>query len=208
MKPLSDFFPRMLPYLPACSKPLAAQALLDSAIAFCVQSDFVREVLEPQNTVAGLATYELDVPSQQQVARVLRVRVGDRELQPRVADGVHFLPARDAPPTHFHMTRAASTLELRLYPTPDGAYPLVAEVSLCPTRSATQLEDDLFDIWVEPVVAGAVARAMMVPGQPFTDQAGSQFYMAQAQVGIHRARREGILGRTRGSLSVRQRAFS
>lgn len=208
MKPLSDFFPRMLPYLPACSKPLAAQAALDSAIAFCEQSDVVREDLDPLTTRAGLSVYELDAPTDQQVARVLRVQVAGRDLRPLPADLVHTMASRTGQPAYYHMTRNGSTLELNLYPTPDRVYPLAANASLRPTRDATTLEDDLLNLWVEPVVAGAIARAMLVPGQAFTDQAGAQGYMAQAQLGIHRARREGALGRTRGSLGVQARPFS
>lgn len=208
MKPLSDFFPRMLPYLPACSKPLAAQAVLDSAIAFCEQTDFVREDLDPLATMAGLSAYELDAPTHQQVARVLRVRVAGRDLKPLPADNVRSMAPRKGEPAYYHATRNTSTLELQLYPTPDKAYPLVATVSLRPTRTAPELEDDLFGLWIEPIVAGAIARAMLVPGQAFTDQASAQGFMAQAQVGINRARREGAFGRLRGSLSVQARPFS
>lgn len=208
MKPLSEFFPRVLPYLPACPKPLAEQMLLDSAIAFCTQSDFVRESLDVQRTTAGIASYELELPAQQEVARVLRVVVGDRELTALPSAGSHPTDARTAPPACYYTTRNESALEIRLYPTPDRAYPLAVEVSLRPARSAVSLQEDLWDLWLEPIAAGAIARAMMVPGQPFTDHALAQMYAAQAQAGINKARREGIAGRLKGSLSVRMRAFS
>lgn len=202
MKPLTDFLPRMLPYLPGCSEPLAVQTLLDSAIDFCEQSEVLREDLDPIITLVGVNNYELDAPSQQQVARVISVQLDGSWLQDFPVDYPDKPIDMAGRPTHFSTTRNGSTLELKLFPQPDAAYEIKVSVATRPLRTATQVEDDLFNLWVEPVVAGAISRVKAIPNQPFTDPQGALVMQMQAQAGVAKARREGSYGRIRGSLKV------
>jgi hypothetical protein len=121
MKPLSDFFPHILPHLPGCSEPLVAQVLLESAVYFCTMSE----------TAVGTQ----------------------------------------------------------------------------PTLTATELDDALFDKWLEYVAAGAVARAMMVPSQPFSDPTRAQFFFARSYAGVALARRLALADASLGSLRVQSRPF-
>lgn len=178
------------------------QAIVDSAIAFCDESMALRERLDAFWTVPGIALYELDTPSQQQVSRVLRVALDGAFLTPALPNTS--TPAQlSGRPTHYETSRTGSVFELSLYSVPDAAYNVVAEVALRPLRDATQLEDDLMNLWVEPIVAGAVARAASIPGQPFTDLGKSQNAAVAAAVGARKARLEGSFGRMRGSVSTR-----
>ena len=208
MKPISDFFPRMLPYLPGCSEPLAAQAVLDAAIAFCEDTQAVREQLDSFTTSAGVGAYELDTPSQQQVARVFDVVVDGRPMAAIAAEDVG--PASEAigSPMAFYTTRYGSEFLLHLFPTPDGAYNVQVRAALRPTRNATQLEDDLFNLWSDAVLAGAMARVMAIPGQPFSDPAGSAGYSMAATRATNKARVEGNFGRVRAGMRVRGRPFA
>jgi hypothetical protein len=207
MKPISDFFPRMLPYLPGCSEPMAAQALVDAAIAFCEDSMVLREPLAPVAVVADTEAYTLVAPVQQQVARVLSVRLGDRELAAVMAEDVNLLPAATGRPMAFYTTRTGSALQVHLFPTPDEAGSLVAQVALRPTKTADELEDDLFDLWSDAVISGAMARCMAVPGQPFSDPSGAAAYGSAAAALSRKARVESYHGRVRGSIRVRSRPF-
>ena len=119
MKPLSDFFPHILPHLPGCSEPLAAQMLLESAVYFYTMSELV-----------------LDNP---------------------------------------------------------------------PTVVSAELDDVLFNNWVEYVAAGAIARAMMVPSQPFSDPTRAQFFFQRSSTGIGLARRETLA--SMGQLRVQTHPF-
>lgn len=116
MKAISEFFSRLIPYVPGCSEPLAQQALLDSAIAFCEASQVIRHDLDVFNTVIGRASYELDLPSQQELARILLVKVGDQEIYAELAESRGYPPDADAIPTAFFTTRNDSELACQLYP--------------------------------------------------------------------------------------------
>lgn len=208
MKPVSDFFSRVLPYVPGCPEPTAAQALVDAAIVFCEDTMVVRNQLDTFSTVVGQDAYELDVPLQQQVSRVLTVFVDDTPLPSWTAQGTP--PSDDARnrPMAFYTTRSNSEFLLRLYPTPDKVYAVKVVAALRPTRTATQLEDDLSSLWSDAVISGALARLMAVPSQPFTNPGEAMRMQMNAIQLARRARTEGNVGHVRGSMRVTPRPFA
>lgn len=180
-----------------------AQALVDSAIAFCEESLVQREVLDNLQTAVNINAYELDTPAQQQVARVISVSLDGQSLKSIPADMKPAGSSQTGKPAGYYTRRNGSQLELVFVPTPDKSYSLGVEVALRPNRSATQLEDDLYELWVEPIVAGAVARITAIPNQPFSDPHKSTSAYASALMGARRARNEGAYGRLRGSITAR-----
>lgn len=204
----TEFLPRLLPHVSGCSQPMALQALVDSAIAFCEDSLAVRQRLDDQTTRLGQATFDIDPPPQQAVSRILKVWVDGFEISAMPADRVddgRFLTSR---PRSFYTLQDGSETLGMLYPIPDGEYTLVAEVALRPTRSATSFHDDLFHIWLEHIVTGAVARLMSTQDQPFTNLVLGQNAFAKALYMTRRARVEGSYGRVRGTMNVKQRPFA
>lgn len=210
MKPLSAFFPRILPYLPGCPEPLAAQVLLDAAIEFCDSSLVLRQNLDSFKTFTGQVQYDLDPPSaQHDINRVMGVTLDGKELVAGMAEAIRGdLPIAGAKPRGFYTDRTDSVFTLMLSPPPDGAYNVVVNVALSPARTATQLDDDLFNLWVEPVVAKTLARAMQIPGQPFSNPAQAQILLNSAARQTVSSRIEGNYGLVRGSMRVRNRPFA
>ncbi len=208
MKPVSDFFSRVMPYLPGCPEPTAAQALVDAAIVFCEDSLVIRNQLDTFSTVVGQDAYELDVPTQQQVSRVLTVFVEDTPIPAWTAQGTPPVDDARASPTAYYVTRNNSELRLRLYPTPDKAYPIKVVAALRPTRTATRMEDDLLDLWSDAVIAGALSRLMAVTSQAFTNPGEAMRMQMMAAQLARRARTEGNVGSVRGSMRVTPRPFA
>lgn len=210
MQALSAFYPRILPYLPGCSEPLASQVLLNSAIEFCENALVLRQNLDTFKTIAGRDQYDLDPPTaQHEINRVMGVALDGKELRPGMAEIVrNDLPTDTAKPRAFFTDRTDSTFTLRLTPPPDGAYPVVVAVNLRPTRTATLLDDDLYNIWIDPIVSGAIARAMQIPDQPFTNFAQADYLLNSAAKQTNSSRIESTYGLIRGSMSVRSRPFA
>jgi hypothetical protein len=210
MKALSAFYPRVMPYLPGCSEPMADQVILNSAIEFCENSLTLRENLDTFNTRAGAIEYDLDPPSSQHdIARVMSVAVDGKELSPGMAEIIkNDLQTERAIPRGFYTNRTGSTFTLRLSPPPDDVYPVVVGVTLRPARTATLLEDDLYNIWIDPIVSGAIARAMQMPDQPFTNFAQARYLLDSAARQTNSSRIEGNYGLIRGSMRVRSRPFA
>lgn len=205
MKLLADFFPRIGTHVVGCPEPTMSQALLDSAIAFCEDSLVQREMLDSFSTEIGTASYEMDPPAQQKVARVLDVVVDGVKLKNIPQDVAVGIQKVSGQPTGYYTTRSGYTFEVVLYPVPDKVCTVSVLAALKPSRTATQLDDDLFERWVEPIVAGAIARITAIPNQPFSDMSKSQYAALTAAAMAKKARAEESFGRARGSMSIRLR---
>ena len=210
MKALSAFYPRILPYLPGCSEPMVDQVLVNSAIEFAEASLTIRQNLDQFNTVIGLSSYDLDPPTaQHDINRVMGVTVNGKELNAGLFEVIrNDLPTAHAMPRGFYTDRTDNTFTLRLSPPPDKAYPVVVAVTLRPARGATQLDDDMYNIWIDPIVSGAIARAMQIPDQPFTNYARAQELLDAASRMTVSSRIESNYGLVRGSMRVRSRPFA
>jgi hypothetical protein len=210
MKALSAFFPRILPYLPGCPEPLAAQVLIDAAIEFCDSSLVLRQNLDTFNTVVGRVQYDLDAPSaQHDISRVLGVTLDDKELVAGMAEAIRGdMPTAPAKPRGFYTDRTDSVFTLMLSPPPDEVYSVLVNVALSPARTATQLDDDLYNTWINPIVSSAIAQAMQIPGQPFSNPAQSQILLNSVARQTVTSRIEGNYGFVRGSMRVRSRPFA
>lgn len=200
---VSEFFPRLIPFVNGCTEPMAAQALVDSAIDFCQESLAVRLRLAPQQTAAGTPTFNITPPLDQLVARVLRVWVSGAEIGGGATDQVDDAQAARGRPCQYYTRQNAATLQGFLYPVPDATYPLQVEVALRPTRSATTLEDELLDVWMEPVIEGAKARLMALPDQPFSNVGMAGAAIKNAIYLTRKARIEVSYGRVRTTQRVR-----
>jgi hypothetical protein len=215
MVSINIFLPRLLPSVLGCSEPLALQALLDAAIEFCVETHIVRMTPDPRPIIPGVSAYEVDVPMQQRVALVQRAWYGKTALQPALSSMISNVdayapvaPPDDQVPNSFFESAPG---EVSVFPTPgskaDGQ--LVFRVATQPTRSATQVEDILFDDWVEAIVHGALKRLHMVPDTPFFSDVHASRRASMFQLEISRARAEAQRGRIRGSLTtVAPRSFA
>lgn len=191
-----------MPHLPGCSDVLASQALVDSAIDFCNTSMVLRERLEESKTVAGASLYDPSTLAFHRVSRITKVWVDGRELQPVVAQAVGITPDTQQIPRGFYVTREGTDVLLNLLPTPDAEYSLQVEAVLRPARETLQLDDGLFDIWLEPVLEGAKARLMAIPDQPFSNPAGAALAARNAFTLTQKARVDGSYGRIFGGMKV------
>lgn len=207
--------PRLLPSVPGCSDPLARQALLDAVIEFCEETQIVRVTTDPTYLTGGASVYTVDVPSGQRVVLTQRAWYGTTELAPMPASMIGSVsvftgsdPADAAQFPRYFLESAPG--EVGLYPTPG---PLANElltfrVATKPSRSASSVENVLFEDWSEAVVAGALMRLHAIPDTPFFSDGHAMRRAAQFQLAISRARSEAQRGRVRGSLTVATRAFT
>jgi hypothetical protein len=208
MRPLTDFYPRILPYAPGCPEVFAAQALVDGAIQFCEESLVLRERQDAFTSQANVASYDVAAPTYQQVARIINVWINGTKIQPAASEdvGVVDSPSPTTPSTYYTL-RGDGTFSLVLYPTPDAAYSVIVEVAYRPQRGALQLQNDLYDLWLDPVTSHAMARVLSVPGVPWSDPQTGAAYKMQAATATRRARIEGAFGRVQSSLSVSNNSF-
>ena len=205
---LGQFLSRLLPQVPGCSEPLAYQSLLDSAIEFCEKSLAIRQNLDAFFTVDNRRVYDLDPPTRNHViARVISVTVYGKPLTGLFEEDVPNLSDSQGRPLLFYTTRIDNEFVLNLYPVPDERLPVIVHAALKPTRNATEVDDDLFNIWSEAVIDGAISRIARIPNQPFSDVNYASAMASSAREKISRARIEAYHGRVRGGTSVKLRPF-
>jgi hypothetical protein len=186
------------------------QVLLNSAIEFTEDSLTLRQNLDPFKTSVGVVQYDLDPPTKyHDITRVMGVTVDGTELNAGLFEAIrNDMPTGAAKPRGFYTDRTDNTFTLMLSPPPDERYDVLVAVALSPNRGATQLDDDLYNIWIDPIVSGAIARAMQIPDQPFTNFAQALYLLDSAAKKTNKSRIEGNYGMVRGSMRVRSRPFA
>ncbi len=210
MTSLSQFLPRLLVFTPACSDPLAMQALLDSAIEFCEKTGVLSARIDPVYLVTSAAEYEIESPvANTEVFLATKAQVDGSDVETVMADARPLGDLRVARPDKVYVvlnSDCSSTFALNTMP--DMNYQLTAEVLLRPTRTATSLPDVLFTRWVDALISGALARLYMIPNQAFSSPVLAQYYETRAAKLRHNAKIDASYGGARGTLTVKQRPFA
>lgn len=216
MKTLSSFMSRILPHVAGCPDVVAEEALVDTAIEFCEKTLVVQQSLYPMDTVAGVLEYEFVPPRYQMVIMPVGVWFKTQKLEAVPADAIRSVQAYninvpghtelEGDPRQYFWT-AANTIGVYPVPKETVAASLTVRVALKPTRSATQLENVLFDDWVDVLVAGTLARLHAMKDQTWASSERGLLRGREFRAGLQRARMESSVGRVRASLSVRMRGF-
>jgi hypothetical protein len=208
---LSQFLPRLMPYVLGVSEPLAIQALRDSAIRFCTDSNVVSTTLDPLTTIVAVPTYELEAPDAYTVVSTVLKVWYDGKIIPSVpydtATGMY--STSPGAPRFFFGEMVDEVFSLTLMPTPDvtKANSLRVRVALKPTRTTTKVHDVLYDRYIEGIVNGAISILCAVPDQPYTDFGRAAAAGVAARALTNRARADTMHGNVQSSLSVQMRAF-
>lgn len=213
MKTLNSFMSRILPHVAGCPDITAQEALLDTAIDFCEKTLIVQQTLTPISSVVDTIEYELMAPKHQAVVLPVAVWFKTRMLEPVPAQAIQSVQAYtssqsplDGMPAQYFWTAPNM---IGLYPIPDAteAATITVRAALKPTRSATQLEDVLYEDWIDVLAHGTLARLHMMKDQPWASADRALLHGREYRAGQQRARIEQSTGRIRTSLSVRMRCF-
>lgn len=215
MKSLEAFLSRLNPLVPGCPEPVAFQALRDAAIAFCEDTHIVQIYTDPVRTTVGERQYDIDLPNQMELVRVLGAWHNSSPLQLVANQNAVYLHAPRNDPdggSSNGAPRVAHVLEPRtihIFPPPSAqdVGHLTLKVALKPTRGAKQLDDALFDDWAEAIVHGAAYRLAMTPGRSYTNTELAGLSLGVYTSALSRARLEARKGRVIADVTVRPRPF-
>jgi hypothetical protein len=207
--PLSAFFPRLLPSVLGCPEPLAQQALLDSAIEFCGRSLAVTTTLDAVTLREGLASFEVETPTNTTIAQVLNLWFDGRLIDPApYAEAT----APDSPagePRYFYGEDIDEVFNITLMPAPDRTVRsgVIVRAALKPTRSATTVHNILFERYAPAIVDGALAILMAIPDQSYSNEQKALVMGSSARAKANAARTDALHGRVQSSMSVKMRSF-
>jgi len=221
MQALSKFLPYVIPYVQGCSDPMAEQAILSACIEFATSAAVV-QTTTPVSVVAAQQDYDVDIPSQMALVAVQRVFYKNSLLSPvplnsvlsgLAMQGVDIGDATvrvGAPQAYFLKDPTGDIISL--YPIPDTqaavANGLTIQASFSPTRSATQVDDVLFNSYAEDIAYGAIGRLLGIPGQLFTNTPLATQNLKQFAQGVSSAKAVGRTGQLVSSSRVRAVRFA
>lgn len=180
-----DMLNDVLPDVPGCTNEMAINALRNAAIELCTKSWIYTQPCDAQSTVIGQAEYDLDTFNGYKIVGIVSAAFNDAAILPAGVTSLNrsnlYWQDDTGTPTNY-FTNDYTTL--RLYRIPDLVGTLNVTVALTPTKTATGVENFIYDLYSEQLAAGAKARLMLIPSKPFTDLNTSREYRAQFAAAI------------------------
>ncbi len=217
MKSLDLFLPRVTPYVLDATEPMARQALVDAAIEFCLRTNAVYTITTA-NATANLGEYDIEEPTGMETVRVQDVYYGRTKLRPvdtaAVDEPLSLRGAVDGEspvvgtPVAFYALAGTNTFTVYPLPETTTAGMFTVKASFAPTRTATQLDDLLYDRYLDAIASGAIANLVAVPGQRFTSAGGYALHRERFERGVSRALAEARKGAAVTSTRVQPRSFA
>jgi len=209
-KAWEDFLDDTLPDLPGCPQPLAVNAIKQAAIEFCDNS-FVFQINHPAiDAVATIGEYAWAPRADLKVVRPERVWYDKKPLTPlarRDLDALYaYWPGQEGTPTYFVQEKIE---KLILVPKPSAALVggILAKVSARPARSATAVDDELWEKYLEVIASGAKAKLFAMKKKPWTDSALANYHRQLFEDGIARAKIAATRGHGRAKLRTQAHFF-
>jgi hypothetical protein len=204
------FIPHILPSAIGCPDFSVRSAIVEAAIAFCTESHAWTETLDLLYLSNGTHSYELDLPKDSRAVLVKNVWCANGELAPATME--HILAAIPTWQTARGTPRFYNQLnweELRIYPIPNNpaSSALTVRAALAPKRTATTFPDSFADRNFQAIVAGALGRLLLVPGQAWSNAQLGEYYKSEFRLAVGSAKVELAHDRVVGSTRVAPRRF-
>lgn len=181
---INQFVEHIQPYVSSAPLHVILNEIMGSVIEFCDESGIIEAILDPVTVTSGLTEFDLDVPPGTKVCRVNAL--WDTDTGSAIMRGEYSLIG-DA---------------IRLTAPLSSDMTIAAAVSLKPKRASGRCESDLYEDWLDGIVAGALFRLKSMTGREWADPQGAlfneQMYRRAITKAKHNARtdRVGRLGRT------------
>ena len=192
MIPMKDILPEILIDIPNCPNPIAQRALRDCLMDFCRRSEAWHVRQEYGVTIADQPNAVLELPEHTRFVKVLSLTHDGQSLNPaseKMLDNqvYDWRSHKGAPRSFFEVAGQ----EVRLYPTPTETTTgtLSGTIAISPTRSATDIDEDLFDRWLEGIVAGTQYRLFLMPDKSWTNPQLAAILMDKYETVIGHAQR-------------------
>lgn len=213
MKSYSLFLDYVLPHVPGCTEEMALLEIKNTVIDFCEKSLILQEDHDPITVTTNVNDYDLEPPRDRLVVKIMSAWFKGTALDPTAPDEVQTpsiynqdsgaLVNQGDP--RFYIQKDARSFSV--YPIPDktSANAITMRVALKPTRSATSIDDIIYEEYAEIVGRGAVSRLALSPGKPYSNpqlaSVSNAFYVAGLNVARDRAQK----GYVRSSKQVKLR---
>lgn len=204
------FLPEVLPECPGVPEPVAINAIRNASFDFCRQTLIWSEFKDAAAYTALTAEYQVAPPTGAQVVQVVSLALDDgRTLYPSTLDDI--VAARPQWQTHTgpietFVHSAPGTFRFVAIPENSGTF--VAQVAYAPLRTATSVDERLYNLYLETIKFGALWKLKSLTGQSWTDPAAAAADLQLFNQGIGRAVTDRTRSNSRASLRVAPQWFA
>ena len=208
MTSLTEFLRFLFPLVPSASEPSAINALRQAAIDLCTTSSMWVVELDPMTAIAGVAEYELEMPSSTRLNLVMSASYDGRIIKPRSHDELDKMYVAEdwlevtGTPTYYTQFDDVS-IRLVPYPNVTLANGIKVRVTLTPTMDATEVLDELFSGFARDIAYGAAATLLSEQDREYSDKNKSAMYARMFKSAIDSATIMANRSRVRAPLRVR-----
>lgn len=206
-----DFLPWVLVDAPGCPDIVAQRAVVDAAREFCEHTNAWNVLTDPIILIDRSASYDLDVPTDGEIVKVMAVY---GPLRPLVAKSLNDLgrimpnwqSATSALPLYFNS--AGGRTQVTVYPTPllANRAKVTPRVVYKPSLLAATLPDDLVSDCREALVDGALARLMLNANKTWSNPQLAGVHSQRFGLAMEDKRMQVLLDNTEGSVNVQPAA--
>lgn len=180
----NDFLPLLTPHVPTCPDATLKTYLGIVAADFFARTYLWRTDIDAIYLAPNQIEYDLD--SEAVVEDVISIVYDDRILD---RTDLRFIPADRATetgdPRAFWMNADRT---IKVFPIPKASGRMRVTAILKPSRSATGVEDWIYETFADTIVSGTIGRVAAIPGKDWTSPDLATFHTALYERAITQAR--------------------
>jgi len=202
----SVFLPQILVEVPGVSNPLGEQAVRDAVIEFCDRS-YVYHVDHPAiDALSAQGEYAWNPGTGLKVVRPEVVWYEKKQLTPvtrdELAELYQYWPDETGTPIYFVQEKLE---KLILVPKPEAASTgaIIAKVSVKPSRAAADVDDAIYEKYLEDIAHGAKWRLFAMVKKPWADPNLASAHKQMFDDAIGRAKVAAFKGHVRSRRRVK-----
>lgn len=206
---LDSFLPEVLPECAGVPYPVAINAIRNACFDFCKESNYWNVFQSATAYSANTATYTLTAPTDTQIVSVLGITLDDKQtIAPTSLEDIPLLrPAWATATGNIETYVQPEPKVITFVAVPDVSGTFVPSVAYAPSRTATTVDDRIFNLHLETIKHGALWKLKAMSGQPWTDPAGASVHEKQFWIGTGAATIERNRGNSRALMRVAPRSF-
>jgi len=202
---ISEFKNLVAPDVLTCPDPLVNREVISVLLDFCkktniLQRDFELEIDEDDIDADLQDSIDFDISEYSNDLRPVRIL----EL---MIDGNKYVPhSRNMRTTHTEFTSSTDDRlkffwipndhTLRVFNLSSNMSNIWFNISVKPLRTATSVDDFLFEDWSEAIVAGAKWKILAQPGKEWTDPPAAEYYRREWRKYLSQAKAQTLMGAT------------
>lgn len=196
---LEDAYSMVAPYVNGAPYATVLYHVREAAIDFCTGTLCWRATLPTVLTVVDRGNYDLKLPDQSKLVKLLRYKYDDREQYGGAVSADQGAAMRDQN-SSADAVWSDDRLTFSVNPIPkEAGKAMIITVALKPSSDATSIPSNIFEDFGTAIAEGAIGRIAAIPRQSFSDMQQAQMFMAKFKDEIDRVAAAVSAGYSRGA---------